>query len=238
MHTIIIIPYITHNRPFFVFDPPHVQSSSHRPGLISETCKHLHSTKIHTLLRPCPGDFLYTDNDLDIIKADLLQAVSVGVHGIVFGCLTPQGHIAIDQLTYILDLCTSLGVDFTFHRAFDVVKDQSKSLQDLIGCGVKRVLSSGGHPTSLQGADELAKLVSEGGDRIAVMAGGGITDENAVAIVETTGVKEIHGTFKREIDSEMSYIHPRVEFSGQRKRYAADGDMIERIRKQLEENME
>lgn len=145
------------------------------------------------------------------------------------------------------------------------MKDQFKSLQDLIGCGVKRVLTSGGHPTAApQGIDQLGKLVSEGGDMIVVMAGGGITDENAVSVVESTGVKEIHGTFRRRIETGMKYVHPRVSFSSSYlglvddynnnnnnsssnnngvkrddwKRYVTDGDMIESIKRQLEENME
>jgi copper homeostasis protein CutC len=141
------------------------------------------------------------------------------------------------------------------------VKDQSKSLQDLIGCGVKRVLTSGGHPTAVLGADQLSKLVSEGGDRIVVIAGGGITDENAVAVVESTGVGEVHGTFRKRIETGMKYLHPRVSFSSSSDsslgivvegdtnndddvvnsddwmRYVTDGDMIERIKRQLEENM-
>ena len=105
--------------------------------------------------------------------------------------------------------------------------------------------------------------MSEGGNRIAVIAGGGITDDNAVAVVESTGVGEIHGTFRRRVETGMRYVHPRVSFSCSSNsslgivvvedddnnndddvvksdewwRYVTDGDMIERIRRQLEENM-
>ena len=101
----------------------------------------------------------------------------------------------------------------TFHRAFDVVRDQRAALNELIGCRVRRVLTSGGHSAAVKGIEQLSSLVSEASGRISIMPGGGLTEENAAMILQVTGAKEIHGTFRCSIPSTMTYIHPRVTFS-------------------------
>ena len=106
----------------------------------------------------------------------------------------------------------SADLDFTFHRAFDVVRDQLTALSALIGCGVKRVLTSGGCPSAFEAIPQLSALVSHGG-AICIMAGGGINEENVETIVRCTGIKEIHGTFRSAVPTRMQYIHPTVTLS-------------------------
>ena len=191
-------------------------------GLITATCRRaIASTTttpfppIHVLIRPRPGDFLYTDHELEIIKTDILTAATAGAHGIVIGFLTPHAHINTDLTRYFVDLCSALRLDFTFHRAFDVVRDQHQALSALLDCHVPRVLTSGGHPTSaFHAVDALAQLVEEGGGKISVMPGLGVTEGNAATIVECTGCREIHGSFRQTVPTRMQYIHPRVHFSG------------------------
>lgn len=139
------------------------------------------------------------------MKNDLLYASNLGVHGFAFGFLDSKSTVDIDKTRYFADLCNSLGLDFTFHRAFDVVKDQTKALDDLIGCKVRRVLTSGGKITALEGVDQISKLVRQAQEgTIKVMAGAGVTEYNAATIVKSTGITEIHGTFKCRMPSAMA----------------------------------
>lgn len=87
----------------------------------------------------------------------------------------------------LLPTSASTGLDLTFHRAFDLVKDQRKALDDLVSCRVRRVLSSGGQQCVMEGLQQLAALVGEGGGRISVMPGGGVSEENAATVVRVTG---------------------------------------------------
>ena len=41
-------------------------------------------------------------------------------------------------------------LDFTFHRAFDKVRRPQEALEELVSCGVPRVLTSGSAQTALQ----------------------------------------------------------------------------------------
>jgi CutC family len=107
----------------------------------------------------------------------------------------------------------STDLEFTFHRAFDVAKDQRRALNALIDCGVKRILTSGGHPKAFHALDELSSLVKQAEGRISIMPGGGVDEENAATILQVTGAKEIHGSFSSLIPSKVQYFHPRVYFS-------------------------
>lgn len=125
---------------------------------------------------------------------------------------TPTAHLCNPQSQLAVFAC--VGLDFTFHRAFDVVRNQLTALNSLIACRVPRVLTSGGQPTALQGAEQLAALVAEAGVRISIMPGAGVTEDNAAAIVESTGAREIHGTFRciKQPSLGMKYVHPVVTF--------------------------
>jgi copper homeostasis protein len=223
-------------------------------GLIQQVCRALTTTRVHVLIRPRGGDFLYSDQSeiIAIARADVLHAAAAGAAGIVAGFLTPTGTIDTDLTTDFVDLCAALNLNFTFHRAFDVVRDQQAALQALIGCRVPRVLTSGGHKTAYLGIEALSSLVAEGGSRIAVMAGGGITEDNAATICECTGVRDIHGTFRRSMETGMRFIHPRVTFAAGSsggdgggseegggdlraawQRLVADGDVIARVKARL-----
>ena len=100
----------------------------------------------------------------------------------------------------------------TFHRAFDVVRDQRAALNALIGCRVPRVLTSGGHSAAYHSISELSTLVSESNGRISIMPGSGITEENATTVLQCTGAREIHGSFRCSMETKMSFVHPRVHF--------------------------
>ena len=110
--------------------------------------------------------------------------------GFVIGALRADGRIDVDATRRLLAACGDAPV--TFHKAFDQVADRAEALEQLAELGVARVLTSGGAATALDGAEELARLVDQAGDRILILAGGGVRPANAAEVVATTGVREVH----------------------------------------------
>jgi copper homeostasis protein len=145
------------------------------------------------LIRPRTGDFVYSVEEIETILEDIAAARDLGVDGIVTGALTVEGRIAVAETRAFVEAAGGLPV--TFHRAFDVVADPSQALEELIDIGVRRILTSGGKSTALDGADAIVKLVDQAADRIAIVAGGGIRECNVREVIERTHVKEVHSRF-------------------------------------------
>ncbi|CAB3982523.1 copper homeostasis cutC homolog, partial [Paramuricea clavata] len=80
-----------------------------------------------------------------------------------------QGEIDVPRCKKLLGIIKPLPV--TFHRAFDMVPDQSAALEVIINLGFDRILTSGGKPDVLQGAPHLKDLVNQAGRRIIIMPG-------------------------------------------------------------------
>ncbi|PRW44263.1 copper homeostasis [Chlorella sorokiniana] len=201
---------------------------------MAAVCRALSQARVHVLIRPRPGDFLYSPEELQVMRQDVLHAASLGAHGVVLGMLTPGGGIDTRQLQPFVELCSALGLDLTFHRAFDLVKDQRVALNDLVACRVRRVLSSGGQQTVMEGLSALAQLVAEGGSRISVMPGGGLTEENVATVARVSGCSEVHGTFKRQVPSAMEYRHTAVSFGvDDWSRGVTDTAAVQRVKAQL-----
>ena len=166
---------------------------------------------INCMIRPRGGDFCYSDLEFQAMKEDVLAFKKADVNGIVFGILTPQGDVDVERCRQIIEIARPLSV--TFHRAFDMTRDPYKALEDLIGLGVDRVLTSGQEATVTEGMDLLADLVKIAGDRIIVMPGCGITERNFKKIHERIGAREYHVHLPMEEASKMEY-HPGHIYMG------------------------
>lgn len=164
--------------------------------------------KLHVIIRPRGGDFLYSDVEFDTMRMDVEAARTSRVDGIVIGLLTADGNIDKERTTELVTLARPMSV--TFHRAFDVCRDAFAALEELIEIGVDRVLSSGQRSDAISGAETIKKLVDTAGDRIVVMACGGIDETNAAEVVAATGVSELHFTAFEELASEMEYRNENV----------------------------
>jgi copper homeostasis protein len=114
----------------------------------------------------------------------------LGAAGVVAGALTAQGMIDQRALEAIVEAAGALPV--TFHRAFDAAADQLSALDDLAHGGVVRVLTSGGAATATAGASKIRELVDRAEGRIGILAGGSVRARNVAALVQATGVPEIH----------------------------------------------
>lgn len=148
------------------------------------------SLPVFVLVRPRGGDFCYDADELEVMIRDIRQATALGADGIVLGALTLEGRIEVAVTRRLLEVARPLPV--TFHRAFDHARDPVEALDDLLALGVDRVLTSGHESSALAGAGTIADLVRRSGDRLVVLAGGGIDEQSAAEVVTRTGVREVH----------------------------------------------
>ena len=133
---------------------------------------------------------MYTDDELEMMRRDIVIASEAGADGIVSGVLRRDNTVDADAMRNLVDIARNLPV--TFHRAFDHTPDLGKSLETVIDAGVQRILTSGGAAKAVDGIRGLAKLVRQAGPRLTVLAGGGVRDDNVRKIVSRSGVREVH----------------------------------------------
>lgn len=165
---------------------------------------------VFVIVRPRGGGFVYTDAELDVMRRDIEAAARLGADGIVLGALTRQADVDADRTRRLLDVAPELPA--TFHRAFDLVRDQRVALESIATLGVARILTSGGAASALDGASTIAELVRQSSNRVTLMAGGGVREENVSEIVRRSGVREVHVRGTRLAHTSMTPDNERVRF--------------------------
>jgi len=168
--------------------------------------------KINVLVRPRGSDFVYSDDEMKIIRRDVLMCKELGMDGVVIGFLTPEGEVDVEKTTEIVRLARPMSV--TFHRAFDMCKDPYKALEELIEIGVDRVLTSGQKNMAPEGIDLIAELVKKAGNRIIIMPGAGLEVENIAEFHAKVGAKEYHSTLWDKVESVMNFRRSDVFMGG------------------------
>lgn len=161
------------------------------------------SIDIFVMIRPRGGDFHYSAEEFESMKTDIEQCKKLKVDGVVFGILHTDGTIDKKRCKELVDLARPMKV--TCHRAFDMTKDSSKSLEDCIEVGFDRILTSGRHAKAVAGIEVLTELVRKANSRIIIMPGSGVNEQNAGAIVAKTGVHELHFSAIVQRDSAMQF---------------------------------
>ena len=177
-------------------------------GEIVAARKVLTSARLHVIIRPRGGDFLYDDIELEAMLNDIKMAKSIGADGIVLGCLTADGSIDTANLKILLKAAE--GMSTTFHRAFDVCNNPLEALETIINLGFDRILTSGQQPDAEHGIPLLRQLVERAADRIIIMPGCGINANNILRIALETGATEFHSSAKRIMASRMTYHNEAV----------------------------
>ena len=193
---------------------------------IREVRKRYPSLIIHVLVRSRAGDFVYTEEEVETMAAQVEEALEAGADGIVIGCLTAGGDVDVPAMERLVrtvesynlaadlmrsDLChaandshffpgPSKRVSITFHRAFDVCKRPFDALEQIIALGCDRILTSGQGATVVEGSDMLRELRKRAAGRIIILPGGGVTPRNAGRILAMTGCTEIHASASETLD--------------------------------------
>lgn len=160
------------------------------------------------IIRPRGGDFLYTDDEFEIMKTDVKLCKDLGCDGVVIGMLTKDGKVDKKRCAALVNYAYPLGV--TFHRAFDRTVNAFKALEDIIEIGCERILTSGQKPNALQGIDLIKQLIEKADDRIIIMPGSGVTSDNIVQIAQATAAVEFHASARMKMKSKMTYNNPAL----------------------------
>lgn len=161
------------------------------------------SPPVFMMIRPRSCDFLYTDDEIEIMHRDISAAKKLGAPGVVFGVLTADGSIDAPVMKSLIK--EAAGMEVTCHRAFDQVRDVFEALDSLIELGVKRILTSGQAENPYDGMDMLQKVVAHAQRRVMIMAAG-VTPATVKEIILKTGVDEVHSAAATSRKSNMAYI--------------------------------
>ena len=154
------------------------------------------------LIRARSGDFVYSPEEVDVMLEDIRVLVKNGANGVVVGALTSQGDVDVQTLRRFIEAAGN--VEITFHRAIDVSRDPLLALRACKENGVRRILTSGCAPTAIEGRAKIREFVNfidqefpghRRGEFI-VAAGSGVSEINAVQLLNESGADQLHGSFR------------------------------------------
>lgn len=150
---------------------------------------------IFCMLRCRAGNFIYTQEEIEVMKEDAKILRKNGADGFVFGALLQNGDVDMKICREIIK--SSFPLPVTFHRAFDFCRRPTIEVEVIIDLGFTRILTSGKQKNAQLGVKLIGKLLEQVGSRIIIMPGGGINLENLKFIMENTEALEYHGSFKK-----------------------------------------
>jgi len=160
---------------------------------------------VFVMIRPRAGDFVYSPTEFAPMKKSVAAARDAGASGLVFGILKAKGTVDIGRSRELVELAQPLPV--TLHRAFDECPDLSQALEDVVGSGASRILTSGGAASAPKGATNIAMLVAAAGQRITMVPGAGINAENILQLAAATGAREFHSGLSTML------LHPQTDYA-------------------------
>ena len=193
-------------------------------GTIRQTREKI-SISLYPIIRPRSGNYLYDENEMAIIKQDILICKELGCNGISVGVQKIDGQIDIDKMKQIVEWAYPMGV--TCNRAFDVTPDPYLALENLIEAGCERVLTSGQKTAAPDAGEVLNKLVLQAGSRIIIMPGAGINSVNIEKLILESGAKEFHGSAGKVVANPMAFANNLVTDFGNV--YVTDEEELEKI---------
>jgi copper homeostasis protein len=159
--------------------------------LMQETISAL-NIPVMVMIRPRAGNFVYSDKEISQMKSEIDLAKKADAAGVVFGLLTSENKID-GKNTKILAKCAH-PLPVTFHKAIDELENPVEGVSVLKEInGIKRILTSGGKPSALEGRETIRKMIKEAGDKITILVAGKITNQNFKEIQKLTGAQEFHG---------------------------------------------
>lgn len=200
---------------------------SHGAIFLSRKALHI---KLYVLIRPRSGDFIYSPSEYEIIKADIQHCKTLGCDGVVIGLLDKEGNVDVKRTRELVAFAAPMGV--TFHRAFDCSRDGFQALEDVINCGCERILTSGMQNKATEGVGFLADLIAKADDRIRIMIGSGVNEDNITELAIRTKASEFHTSAKVKMPIKMHYHNPSIEHMGTVEE--SDADTVSRIKMRLD----
>jgi copper homeostasis protein len=196
-------------------------------------CREKFTVDLFPIIRPRGGDFLYTEEEFQIMLKDVQLCKQLGCDGVVVGVLSSDGTIDIARTSALVNAAYPL--DVTFHRAFDRCKDPLVALEQLIELGCARILTSGQQPSVVDGVQLVAALNKQADDRILIMPGSGVRRENIKMLAAKTGCAEFHSSLRGKERSRMEFMHPAFKESAESyMNNAVDAEEVRGLRNALQ----
>ncbi len=163
------------------------------PGFetVNQTLSNLH-IEVYVMIRPRAGNFVYSPAEIEAMKTSIIQLKAIGVHGFVFGILDPDAEVNLLKNSELVQLANPLPC--TFHRAFDRTTDPQKTLEQIIHCGFKTILTSGAKPNAMDGILTLNTLLEMAQNRITLMPGGGVRSSNINSLCSQVNTTWYHSS--------------------------------------------
>lgn len=183
------------------------------------------------MVRPRPGGFCYRPDDWQTLLAEANWMVESGIHGLAFGVLTADREVDLEKVNQLRRQHPQ--TELVFHRAFDLVANWKKAIDQLVGCGVKRLMTSGMAESVPEGVERIAEIVAYSKERIEIIPAGGINDKNVVQVVSRTGCNQVHGTFSSEND-DPGYLDAPIRFAPNDALRCVDRDKVVAVIANLE----
>lgn len=172
-------------------------------GEIKQARQLLNTTRLHVIIRPRGGDFVYSELEAERMLTDINACRDLGADGVVFGCLTREGKVDVPLCQRLIKACQGMSV--TFHRAFDRTKFPCEALETIIQLGFERILTSGQEPTAELGIPLLRKLQEQANGRIILLAGCGVNEGNIRRIWQETGIREYHFSAREVVSRDPEF---------------------------------
>ncbi len=166
---------------------------------------------IFVMIRPRGGDFVYTPEELEVMKMDISIFNSLGADGFVFGVLNSVGNVDKEACRFLIEAAS--GKPCTFHRAFDICADPIQAVEDIISCGFSRILSSGNKNSVSEGMNQLLYLLELYGNKIIIMPGGGLLPDHLPVLKGNANLQEVHASCKAFRPTKSEYFHHEVKLS-------------------------
>ena len=180
-------------------------------GEIKTARRLLNETRLHVIIRPRGGDFVYSPLELERMAIDIDMVRQLNCDGVVFGCLTPNGDIDIEANAMLMQ--HAAGMSVTFHRAFDRCRHPMEAMEQIIALGFNRILTSGLQSNAEQGIPLLKDLHHHAAGRISIMAGCGVNESNIARIQRETNIREFHFSAREKMKGRELY-HNHDVFMG------------------------
>ncbi|PIF05408.1 MAG: copper homeostasis protein CutC, partial [Draconibacterium sp.] len=140
---------------------------------------------VMVMIRPRAGGFVYSNTDIEQMKLEINMAKKSGAAGVVFGLLDGQNHIDLNNTKMLAEYASPLPV--TFHKAIDKLDDPVEGIKLLKEInGIKRILTSGGKTTAMEGVETIKKMMETAGDDLTIVVAGKVTDKNIVEVQKIT----------------------------------------------------
>ena len=146
---------------------------------------------IFPMIRARGGNFVYSKDEIEIMKEDIKIFKELGVKGVVLGCLTSDNKIDLELTKELVDLAYPMEV--TFHKAIDEILNPLDYIDDLVNIGIKRILTSGGEATALEGKDLINEMIKKSNGRLKIVVAGKVTKENLNGLSNLISANEFHG---------------------------------------------